>query len=201
MDIDLFDFDLPQHLIAQTPSLKRDESRLLAINNDNKTYEDKIFHDIVDYLRNDDFVNDMSSYAIELLLNKLSFRSSFNMLQKKNILDKINHLNISVDNKDIVFIKGFLDSPSLIIKCDHSMVYNMLNLLSSDDILYYIVLPYITNNLSNNEIITLFLDKDISINELVNSDELLSKLKNSDIIKYIFRCRQNIIATIKNNKR
>ncbi len=141
--------------------------------------------DIVDYLRNDDFVNDMSSYAIELLLNKLSFRSSFNMLQKKNILDKINHLNISVDNKDIVFIKGFLDSPSLIIKCDHSMVYNMLNLLSSDDILYYIVLPYITNNLSNNEIITLFLDKDISINELVNSDELLSKLKNSDIIKYI----------------
>ena len=51
MDIDLFDFDLPQHLIAQTPSLKRDESRLLAINNDNKTYEDKIFHDIVDYLK------------------------------------------------------------------------------------------------------------------------------------------------------
>ena len=51
MDIDLFDFDLPQHLIAQTPSLKRDESRLLSINNDNKTYEDKIFHDIVDYLK------------------------------------------------------------------------------------------------------------------------------------------------------
>ena len=51
MDIDLFDFDLPQHLIAQTPSLKRDESRLLAINNDNTTYEDKIFHDIVDYLK------------------------------------------------------------------------------------------------------------------------------------------------------
>lgn len=51
MDIDLFDFDLPQHLIAQTPSLKRDESRLLVINNDNKTYEDKIFHDIVDYLK------------------------------------------------------------------------------------------------------------------------------------------------------
>lgn len=51
MDIVLFDFDLPQHLIAQTPSLKRDESRLLVINNDNKTYEDKIFHDIVDYLK------------------------------------------------------------------------------------------------------------------------------------------------------
>ena len=31
--------------------------------------------DIVDYLRNDDFVNDMSSYAIELLLNKLNIFS------------------------------------------------------------------------------------------------------------------------------
>ena len=51
MDISLFDFELPLELIAQTPAEKRDESRLLLIDKDKKTYEDKIFHDIIDYLR------------------------------------------------------------------------------------------------------------------------------------------------------
>lgn len=51
MDISLFDFNLPMELIAQTPAEKRDESRLLLINKTNKTYEDKIFHDIIDYLK------------------------------------------------------------------------------------------------------------------------------------------------------
>jgi len=32
MDINLFDFYLPEELIAQVPASKRDESRLLAIN-------------------------------------------------------------------------------------------------------------------------------------------------------------------------
>ena len=51
MDISLFDFDLPEELIAQSPAKQRDESRLLVINKDEKTYEDKIFHDIIDYLK------------------------------------------------------------------------------------------------------------------------------------------------------
>ena len=51
MDISLFDFELPEELIAQSPAGKRDESRLLVIDNEKKTYEDKIFHDIIDYLR------------------------------------------------------------------------------------------------------------------------------------------------------
>ncbi len=50
MDISLFDFDLPEELIAQSPAKKRDESRLMAINKDTKTYEHKHFYDIVDYL-------------------------------------------------------------------------------------------------------------------------------------------------------
>lgn len=50
MDISLFDFDLPEELIAQSPTKKRDESRLMVINKDTKTYEHKHFYDIVDYL-------------------------------------------------------------------------------------------------------------------------------------------------------
>lgn len=51
MDISLFDFDLPMELIAQSPASKRDESRLLVIDKNKKIYEDKIFHDILDYLK------------------------------------------------------------------------------------------------------------------------------------------------------
>ncbi len=50
MDISLFDFDLPEELISQSPAKKRDESRLMVINKDTKTYEHKHFYDIVDYL-------------------------------------------------------------------------------------------------------------------------------------------------------
>ena len=51
MDINLFDFYLPEELIAQRPSDKRDHSRLLAINKDTHIYEDKFFYNIVNYLR------------------------------------------------------------------------------------------------------------------------------------------------------
>ncbi len=51
MDINLFDFYLPEELIAQRPTDKRDESRLLAVNLDSHTYEDKHFFDIIDYLK------------------------------------------------------------------------------------------------------------------------------------------------------
>lgn len=51
MDINLFDYYLPEELIAQKPSDKRDQSRLLAINYGNKTYEDRHFYNIVEYLK------------------------------------------------------------------------------------------------------------------------------------------------------
>ena len=51
MDISLFDYDLPEELIAQTPSKVRDECKLLCINKKNRTIEDKIFRDIIDYLK------------------------------------------------------------------------------------------------------------------------------------------------------
>ncbi len=56
MDINLFDFNLPEELIAQHPSDKRDCSRLLAINKDTHTYEDKHFYDVVDYFNSGDIL-------------------------------------------------------------------------------------------------------------------------------------------------
>lgn len=51
MKVELFDFYLPEELIAQTPSEKRDHSRLLAVNKKEQTFEDKHFYDILNYLQ------------------------------------------------------------------------------------------------------------------------------------------------------
>jgi len=56
MDIELFNYNLPEELIAQTPALVRDECRLLCIDKKNKSYEDKIFKDIIDYLKLGDVI-------------------------------------------------------------------------------------------------------------------------------------------------
>jgi S-adenosylmethionine:tRNA ribosyltransferase-isomerase len=54
MDINLFDFLLPEELIAQKPADKRDQSRLLAINYGEKTLRDEHFYDIIKYFQKGD---------------------------------------------------------------------------------------------------------------------------------------------------
>jgi len=51
MDIELFDYHLPEELIAQTPLKQRDTSRLMVLNRETHTIEDRHFHDILDYLK------------------------------------------------------------------------------------------------------------------------------------------------------
>jgi len=49
-----FYYDLPEERIAQTPAEPRDSSRLLVYDKTNKTIEDKIFRDVLDYLKEGD---------------------------------------------------------------------------------------------------------------------------------------------------
>ena len=53
-NISLFDYSLPEDLIAQHPLNERDASRLLVINRSNGEVEDKYFSDLSDYLRKGD---------------------------------------------------------------------------------------------------------------------------------------------------
>lgn len=50
MKLEEFDYNLPEELIAQVPIQKRDESRLMVVDREKRTIEDKIFRDIIDYL-------------------------------------------------------------------------------------------------------------------------------------------------------
>ncbi len=56
MRTDDFDFQLPQHLIAQTPLEDRSASRLLVVDRKNHTYSDHHFRDITQFLRPDDII-------------------------------------------------------------------------------------------------------------------------------------------------
>ena len=51
MDINLFDFYLPEEQIAQSPSEKRDECRLMAIDREHHTFEHLKFFDIERFLK------------------------------------------------------------------------------------------------------------------------------------------------------
>ena len=54
MDINEFDYELPQELIAQTPLVKRDSSRLLIMDKNNGELIHEHFNNIIDYLHKGD---------------------------------------------------------------------------------------------------------------------------------------------------
>lgn len=49
-----YDYDLPKELIAQTPSEKRENSRMMVLNKRNQTIGHKHFYDITDYFNEND---------------------------------------------------------------------------------------------------------------------------------------------------
>ncbi len=51
-----FYYDLPEERIAQTPAEPRDSSRLLVYDRKQKTIEDKIFRDVIEYLQEGDLL-------------------------------------------------------------------------------------------------------------------------------------------------
>lgn len=50
MKLTEFNYELPERLIAQVPIEKRDESRLMVLDREKQTIENKTFKDIIDYL-------------------------------------------------------------------------------------------------------------------------------------------------------
>lgn len=49
-------YDLPEDRIAQTPIIRRDASKLMVIDRQSDTIEDRSFHDILDYLKTGDLL-------------------------------------------------------------------------------------------------------------------------------------------------
>jgi len=54
MKLSDFKFKLPEKYIAQYPTEKRDESRLMILNRQDRTIEERVFRDVIDYMQEGD---------------------------------------------------------------------------------------------------------------------------------------------------
>ena len=87
MQVTDFDYDLPEELIAQYPSQKRDEARLLVVDRQHDTIEHRKFYDIIDYLRSGDclVMNDSRVIPARLLGHKAGTGGKVEFLLTKHL--------------------------------------------------------------------------------------------------------------------
>ncbi len=89
MRVSDFDFELPENLIAQTPILKRDSSRLLVLDKTTGEVEHKTFLNIIDYLNKDDVlvINDTKVMPARLIGVKEETNAVIELLMLKTVKD------------------------------------------------------------------------------------------------------------------
>ena len=90
MDINLFDFYLPEEQIAQYPLKDRDQCRLMVINREKPGYEDKKFEDILSYLHEGDVMvrNNTKVIPARLLGVKKETKGKVEVLLLKQLEEK-----------------------------------------------------------------------------------------------------------------
>ena len=139
MLIEEFDFDLPQHLIAQTPLQKRDSSRLLILNKNTKSFSDKKFTDFVDLLNTNDLLifNDTRVIKARLFGKKITGGKVEIMIER--ILDNhhaLAHLKTSKKIFDGTIFEVNEDVSVKVVRKENDLFYIEFNSnLSSYDIL------------------------------------------------------------------
>jgi len=91
MNIEDFNYDLPEELIAQTPLKERDSSRLLVLDRDSGKIEHRQFHDITDYLKRGDVlvINDTKVIPARLIGEKEITHAVIELLLLKDLGDNI----------------------------------------------------------------------------------------------------------------
>lgn len=87
MDIEEYNYDLPEELIAQTPLKDRTSSRLLVLDKDSKTYEDRHFYDVIDYIEPGDalVINDTKVIPARLIGEKCETQARIELLLLKDM--------------------------------------------------------------------------------------------------------------------
>ena len=150
---------------------------IISIINEHFNEEDKL-----NLLRNKEFIEVMPSFLLELMLNNMNFTSVFNMLQNKELLNKIKNINIKLTPKDNLFVKDCLSQVDFINIIDENMLKNMLINNSKDEVINYLNTKYILDKLSVDTIIDIALIKKIN---LVTEFNYINKLNKTQLIKYI----------------
>ena len=103
-NINEYDYYLPEDLIAQFPAEKRDNSRLLVMNKDEHTLEDKHFYDILNYLKKGDVLvrNNTKVIPARLFGIKRETKAHVEILLLHPIDGDINNYEALVGNAKVV---------------------------------------------------------------------------------------------------
>jgi len=133
MKLSEFDFDLPEALIAQTPLEKRDHSRLMVVNRQKQTIEDKHFYYIVDYLHEGDVLvrNNTKVIPARLYGTKTATNGHVEVLLLKDLGNNVweclvgNAKIVKVDTL-ISFGDGQLQAKCIEVKDEGIRIFEML---------------------------------------------------------------------------
>ena len=155
-----FYYDLPKELIAQDPLLKRSDSRLMVLDADKQTFEDKCFENVIDYLKEGDclVLNDTKVIPARLLGTKEDTNAAAEVFLLKRISDNVWETLVKPGRKlrkgaCVSFGDGLLKGKIIEVKADG----NRLVEFSYDGIFEEILdklgemplPPYITHKLSD----------------------------------------------------
>ena len=119
MDVKEFYYELPEELIAQVPITKRDESRLMVLEKDNKKIENKVFKDILNYLKPGDvLVRNNTKVIPARIYGKKETGANVEFLLLKNIEGDIWETIVRPGNKlhvgaKVIFGDGILKAEIL----------------------------------------------------------------------------------------
>ena len=119
MNVQEFNYELPENLIAQVPLEKRDESRLMVLNKQKQTIEHKAFKDIIDYLKPGDVIVRNNTKVIPArIYGKKDTGANVEFLLLKNIGADIWETIVRPGNKlhigtKVIFGEGLLQAKIL----------------------------------------------------------------------------------------
>ncbi|AJA48300.1 S-adenosylmethionine:tRNA ribosyltransferase-isomerase [Clostridium pasteurianum DSM 525 = ATCC 6013] len=162
MQLKDFDFDLPEELIAQHPSEKRDECRLMVLNKQTGEIEHKIFKDIIEYLDPKDclVLNDTrviparligskedSGGKIELLLLKRLNKNTWETLVKPGKKAKVGAKFEFGEGMLKAQVKSIAEEGNRIIEFQYSGIFEEI----LDKLGQMPLPPYITERLKDRE--------------------------------------------------
>ncbi len=203
MDVELFDYKLPEKLIAQSPHIPREECKLLVCSREKKSIEHTVFKDIINYLNKGDLLvlNDTKVIPARLFATKESGGKIEVFLLEE--IEKNRYLCLTkgkVKNRIKIYFKNDMEAELQTTDTDKRII----TFLTNDDIKQLLddigevpLPPYIKRNYENYDkqndfkyYQTVYAKKEGAIAAptagLHFSKELLEKIKNMGVnIAYI----------------
>ena len=161
MNIEDFDYDLPEELIAQTPLLKRDASKMMVLDKKTGNYIDSNFTDLINYLDKGDtlVLNDTKVIPARLIGEKKDTKAVIEVLMLKdlgnNIWECLTRPAKRVKEGTIINFSNELSCKCVYVGQDgirkYEFMYNGILLEILDKLGEMPLPPYITKKLDNKD--------------------------------------------------